>query len=308
MGMSLWQRCTVVLLGIGIFGGAGYFAHIVSQPPELERYKSIPWVSYVHPNVKKLKEAQDLVGKGRLNEGHDVVVNALVTAPKSPVTRELRDLLGNINTQIFFSKEPSPRKAEYIVKPGDTLSSIARKLDSSAEAIARVNGLDSTLIRPGETLFVPRLDFKIIIDVPSNRVIVHDTLGFFCQYPIAATNLPTWRSRAIQTKVEAESFWKNGQPVRADRFHKEGTPRIEFGRKAFVLYGIEQEKYASISEMPVQANEKEQKLNSPDANRSPKGIGMLKEDIAEMELLIRKGTPVTIILNQQQKEDRNGSS
>src|SRR5205814_1610563 len=148
--MSLWQKCVVVLLAIAIFDGAGYFAQIAFRPVELARLQSIPWVKYVHPNIKRLKQAQDLVREGKLNEAHEILVKALVLEPKSPVSRDLRDLLGNVNTQIFFLKELSPRKTEYIVKQGDALSSIARNLDSSAEAIMRVNNLDSRFLPPEE--------------------------------------------------------------------------------------------------------------------------------------------------------------
>jgi LysM repeat protein len=299
MGMSLWQKCTVVLLGVAIFGGAVYFGRIISRPPELERYKSIPWVAYVHPNIKKLKQAQALVGEGKMNEAQAIVVKALITAPNSPVTRELRDLLGNINTQLFFSKEPSPRKTEYMVKRGDTLSSIARKFWSSAEAIVRINDLDSILIRPGEKLLVPQLDFNITIDLPSNRVIVHDSLGFFCQYPIASVELPPSRKPTIETKVKAKSYWENNRPVQpGNSVKKEGTPRIDLGRAGYVLYGAEEEKYASTSEIAFGTNEKKQGLNFRGANRPPHGIAMLKDDIAEIDLLIRKGSPVTIIPNR----------
>jgi hypothetical protein len=113
MGMSFGQKCVVVMLSIAILGGAGYFACTAFRPVDLARLESIPWVKYVHPNVKRLKEAQDLVREGKLKEAQEILIKALVVAPKSPVTRELRDLLGNVNTHIFFSKEPSPRKTEY---------------------------------------------------------------------------------------------------------------------------------------------------------------------------------------------------
>ncbi len=298
MRISLWQKYVVVLLGIAIFGGATYFARIVFRPVGLERYKSIPWVTYVHPNIKKLKRAQVLVRGGKLSEAREIVVKALITAPKSPVTRELRDLLGEINTQIFFSKKPSPRKTEYTVKRGDALSSIARKLRSSAEAIIRVNDLDSTLIRAGENLLVPHLDFTITIDLPRNRVVVHDSRGFFTQYPIVSTELPSARQPTIQTKVTAKSFWESGRLVPASHgLQKEGTPRIELGRAGYVLYGVEEESDTSTFQIAVEANDKDGTSNSPSAGYLPQGIAMLKDDIDEIELLIRKGTPVAIILN-----------
>jgi LysM repeat protein len=298
MRMSLWQKCTIALLAVAIFGSAAYVARIVFRPPGLARYKSIPWVKYVHPNVKKLKHAQDLVGKGKLNEARAILVNALVTSPKSPVTRELRDLLGDVNTQIFFSKEPSPRKREYTVKRGDALASIARKLQSSADAIIRVNDLESTLIRPGEKLLVPHLDFTITIDLPRDRLIVHDSHGFFTQYPIASADLPPTRHPRIQTTVAAKSFWKNGKPVpRGHVLQKDGTPRIDLGRRGFVLYGVEEDSDTTTPQIAVDADDKQGTPDSDDPDRPPHGIAMLKNDLAEIELLIRKGTPVTIILN-----------
>jgi LysM repeat protein len=303
MRMSLWQKCVVVLLGVPVLGGATYFARIAFRPVGLERYKSIPLVTYVHPNVDKLKQAHVLVREGKLNEARAIVVKALVSAPKSAVTRELRDLLGEVNTQIFFSKEPSPRKTEYTVKRGDALASIARKLKSSTEAIIRVNDLDSTLIRPGEKLLVPQLDFTITIDLPRDRVIVHDGHGFFTQYPIASVDLPPAREPTIQTKVTAKSFWENGRPVRPTQGfqEEETTPRIDLGHAGYVLYGVEEESDTDTSEIAVEADNKEGALNSRDSNHPPQGIAMLKNDIAEIELLIRKRTPVTIILNREER-------
>jgi hypothetical protein len=93
-----------------------------------------------------------------------------------------------------------------------------------------VNDLDSTLIRPGEKLFVPQLDFIITIDLPHDRLVVHDSRGFFTQYPIVSAELPPARQATIQTKVTAKSFWENGKPVRPSHgARSEGTPRVDLG-------------------------------------------------------------------------------
>jgi LysM repeat protein len=295
--MLFWQKCTIALLGIAIFVAVAYMARVVFRPAELDRLRSIRWVTYVHPNVKKLKEAETLVRQKKLKKAREILVNALITAPKSPVTRELRDLLGDVNTQIFFSKEPSSRKTEYTVKRGDALSSIARKLQSSADAIMRVNDLESTLIRPGDKLFVPQLDFTITIDIPRDRVVVHDSHGFFTQYPIASADLPPTRLPTIETKVAAKSFWVNGKPVHpSHQLQKQGTPRIDLARSGYVLYGVEEQSDTSTSQIAVDAEGQDGAANTGDADRPPQGIAMLKDDLAEIELLIRKGTPVTIII------------
>ena len=298
--MSLWQKCVVILLGAALFGGGAYFARVVSRPEGWEHYHKIPWVTYIHPNVKKLGRAKSLFRDGKLEDARALLINALTTAPRSPVTRELRDLLGDINTQIFFSKEPSPRKTEYTVKQGDALSSIARKLESSADAIIYVNGLNSTLIRAGETLAVPHLDFTITIDLSRERVVVHDGHGFFTQYPIVSADLPSSRKSVVQTKVAAKSFWKDGRPVRADvDATKDGMPRIHLQNHSYVLYGVDEENNTGDSEISVTEQDSQTESPSKDADRPPQGIAMLKPDIAELDLLVRKGTPVTIILDRQ---------
>ena len=302
--MSFGQKCVVVILGAAILSGTGYFARIAFRPVELARLESIPWVKYVHPNIKRLEEARALVRESKLKEAQEIAIKALLISPRSPVTRELRDLLGNINTQIFFSKEPSPRKTEYTVHQGDALSSIARKLDSSAEAIMRINNLHSTLIRPGEKLLVPRLDFAVTIDLPNHRLVLHDTGGFFTQYPIVSAQLPPTRRSAIETKVAAKSFWEHGKGMQADHaMLKEGPPRIDLERAGYVLVAVGEERQASASEIAVSTDNNEQTMDPRDVNRPPQGIAMMKEDISDVALLSRKGTPVTIILNQSGAPD-----
>ena len=123
--------------------------------------------------------------------------------------------------------------------------------------------------------------------------------GFFTQYPIVSAQLPPMRKSAIQTKVATKSFWGNGKPVQADHgMQKEGTPRIDLGHPGYVLYGAGEERQASTSEIAVSMDDNGQTTNSLNANRPPQGIAMMKEDIADIALLSRKGTPVTIILNQ----------
>ena len=210
----------------------------------------------------------------------------------------MRDLLGDINTQIFFSKEPSARKIEYTVKSGDALFSIARKLKSSADTIMRVNDLDSTLIRPGERLLVPPLDFAITIDLPRERVVVHDSRGFFTQYPIADADLPPSRKPPVKMEVKAKSFWKDGRPVAANRGSaKDAMPRIYLGRAGYVLYGVEENSNNADSEIDVKNDDDSN--TSSDTERPPQGIAMLKDDISQLEVLIRKGTPVTIIHDEK---------
>jgi len=296
--MSGWQKLVIAFLGAALISSIALFVRTLSRPPGWNDPSNFESVTYVHPNVGKLKEAQQLFHDNKLEDARKIAVEALTTAPNSPVTTQLRDLLGDINTEIFFSKTPSARKTEYTVKRGDTLISIARRLHSTTDAIARVNKLNSTLIRPGEILAVPHLDFTITIDLPDERVIVHDGHGFFTQYPIESVDLPRSRKPVVQTRVAAKSFLKNGEQVTPDAgLANVAMPWIHLKRSGYVLYGVEESNENSDSEIAVE--EKSSSADSTPAGRPPKGIAMLKEDIAQLDVLIRKGTPVTIILNRE---------
>lgn len=52
--------------------------------------------------------------------------------------------------------KPKPKVTRYVVKKGDSLSAIAARNGSSVSAIQRANGISGTLIRPGQSLVVPK--------------------------------------------------------------------------------------------------------------------------------------------------------
>ena len=54
-------------------------------------------------------------------------------------------------------ESPAPTPVTYEVKPGDTLSEIAQRFDTTVEALAEANDIeDPNVIFPGDTLRIPR--------------------------------------------------------------------------------------------------------------------------------------------------------
>ena len=49
-----------------------------------------------------------------------------------------------------------PKSTRYVVKKGDSLSLIASRTGSSVSAIKSANGISGTLIRPGQSLTIPK--------------------------------------------------------------------------------------------------------------------------------------------------------
>ncbi|RYG97700.1 MAG: LysM peptidoglycan-binding domain-containing protein [Alphaproteobacteria bacterium] len=52
--------------------------------------------------------------------------------------------------------KPKPKSVRYVVKKGDSLSAIASRTGASVSAIKSANGISGTLIRPGQSLTIPK--------------------------------------------------------------------------------------------------------------------------------------------------------
>lgn len=291
--MKLSQYTIVFLLGAAIATGAIYFGYRVIYP--YRHLRSITPPRYVHPLVKQIERAKKLRAEGKLPEAQKLLREQLRLYPNALQAQAARDLLGEINTQMFFSTDNLFGKTEYVVKRGDSLWRIARKLDSTPAIIKRANELQSELIHPGEQLLIPNNDFTVTLDFPNQRVVVHHGDGFFKQYPIVDINLPRSRETPqIVTKVAGTTFWKNGALISSDaeEARANADPRIHLGRGGYILYGVAEDSEVSDSTVEVSEPPNEAAGNSA---VPPHGIALLNDDLAELQLLIRRGTPVTII-------------
>lgn len=290
--MKRSQYAIVFLLGAAIATGAIYFGDRVMYP--YRRLRSITPPRYVHPLAKQLERAKKLRAEGKLADAQKLLREQLRLYPNALQAQAGRDLLGELNTQMFFSTDNLFGKTEYAVKRGDSLWRIARKFDSTPAIIKRANELESELIHPGEQLLIPDNDFTVTLDLPNQRVVVHHGDGFFKQYPIVDINLPRSRETQIATKVIGTTFWKNGALISSDaeEARANADPRIHLGRGGYILYGVAEDSEMSDSTVEVSEPPNEAAQNS---DVPPHSIALLKDDLAELQLLIRRGTPVTII-------------
>jgi len=89
------------------------------------------------PTVKETSSAA-VKSKPTVKEGSAVVVKAKPKPKPKPVVKA------------------KPKSSRYVVKSGDSLSAIASRTGSSVSAIKSANGISGTLIRPGQSLTIPK--------------------------------------------------------------------------------------------------------------------------------------------------------
>src|SRR5213075_1540866 len=150
---------------------------------------------------------------GKLAEARDALIALIQKYPSGKNVDEARDMLGEVNIDIFLSRYPSPEKADYVVKSGDVLAKIARKLKTTPELIMRMNNMSRTMLRIGDRLLISNPDFSMIIQRKANLVVLLNHGVFFKQYHMREAKLPQKQSPKIATKVAETMAWKGGQRV-----------------------------------------------------------------------------------------------
>ena len=89
--------------------------------------------------VPAKSKSSSTAGTNSKSKSKPVVVKPKTT-PKKPVAKA----------------KPKPKSSRYTVRSGDNLHSIAKRHGTTASAVQKANGLKSTVIRPGQSLTIPK--------------------------------------------------------------------------------------------------------------------------------------------------------
>ena len=207
----------VLLLALIIFGGAAWFGYNTFVKEEIavkkEQRGEVTPPPAVDISLPEFQAALQLRQDGKLTEARDALVAFIQKYPSGKHLDEARDVLGEINIDIFLSRHPSPEKIDYVVKSGDVLAKISRKLNTTPELIMRMNNMSGTMLHIGEHLLISHPDFAIVIQRKANLVVVLNHGAFFKQYHVHEAKLSGKQSAKITAKVAETMAWKGGKRV-----------------------------------------------------------------------------------------------
>ena len=273
----------VLLLALVIFGGAAWFGYNTFVKEEIEFKKEqrgeVPPEPVPDFSLPEFQAAAKLRQEGKLAEARDALIAFIQKYPAGLHLGEAKDLLGEVNVDILLSRYPSPEKTEYVVKPGDVLAKIARKLKTTPELIMRMNNMSGTMLRIGERLLISRPDFSIAIQRKANLVVLLNHGVFFKQYHVREAKLPPKQPPTITAKVAETMAFKGGKRVGLGSKEYIGSTRwIRFaGAPAYTLYSTPDAAHPNLDQPPP-----------------PSGLGLAASDVEELSGLVNNGTSVTI--------------
>src|SRR6266404_8807766 len=207
----------VLFLAIIIFGGAAWFGYNYVFKEDIQVAKEQRGEVTPEPRIDltlpEYEAAAKLRQEGKIPEARAALAAFVQKFPTSPHADEAKDLLGEMNISIFLSRTPSPEKEEYIVKPGDVLAKVARKVKTTPELIMRMNNMSGTMLHIGEHLLISHPDFAIVIQRKANLVVVLNHGAFFKQYHVHEAKLSGKQSAKITAKIAETMAWKGGKRV-----------------------------------------------------------------------------------------------
>src|SRR5438067_11886448 len=178
----------VLFLAIIIFGGAAWFGYNFVFKEDIQVRKEQRGEVTPEPRLDltlpEFEAAAKLRQEGKIPEARAALTAFVQKYPSSPSAEPAKDLLGEVNIDIFLSRTPSPEKEEYVVKAGDVLQRVAHKTKTTPELIMRMNNMSSTMLHIGEHLLISHPDFAIVVQRKQNLLTLLNHGGFFKQYHI----------------------------------------------------------------------------------------------------------------------------
>lgn len=272
----------VLFLALIIFGGAAWFGYSLFFKQQIavekEQRGEIPPEPRADISLPEFQAAAKLRQEGKSAEARSALTAFIQKYPTGVHVEEARDLLGEINIDILLSRTPSPEKQEYIVKPGDVLQNVARKVKSTPELIMRMNSMSSTMLHIGERLLISHPEFSIVIQRKAKLAVVLDRGAFFKQYHIQEEKLGPKQPPRVVTKVSEVMAWRDGKRVGFGTKEYMGSTRwIRLAASAYTIFSVVDSAHPNL-EQPA----------------PPSGIGLAATDVEELSGLVNKHTPVTI--------------
>ena len=272
----------VLFLALIIFGGAAFFGYSLFFKQQIEVQKEqrgeIPQEPRADVTLPEFQAAAKLRQEGNLPEARGALMALIQRYPNGMHVEEAKDLLGEVNVDILLSRTPSPEKQEYIVKPGDVLQNVARRVKSTPELIMRMNNLNGTMLRIGERLLISHPEFAITIQRKAKLIVLLDHGAFFKQYHVREEKLGPKQPPKVTTKVAEVMAFRGGKRVGFGTKEYVGSTRwIRLGAPAYTIYSVPDSAHPNLEQPPA-----------------PSGIGLGATDVEELSGLVNKTTPVTI--------------
>jgi LysM repeat protein len=275
----------IIFLTFAVFGGAALVGYKMFVQPQvaLKNEKAAPPTPVPpDPTLPDFNKAVAVRKGGKMIEARDALYSFIEHNPQSSKIDDAKDILGEINTDIFLSTIAAPEKEVYIVQKGDVITRVANKLKVTGELIVRANNLQNSMLRIGQKLTVSPADFSLYISHKTNKVTVLNKGRFFKQYSILE-----WPPMPVKKTVAGAKPEKKLGKV-TDKLSWLNGNRMTFMEKGYLnaSHWIQ----INIPGCTLHSVASEDSAQKPPGG----GIRLTPDALDELDAMLAKGDPVTL--------------
>lgn len=226
-----------------------------------------------------LNQAKDIEAKGNLLEAKSVYQKLINEFPNSSEVMNWQKRVESLNIKLLFSNTITSKDVLYEIKPGDTLTKIAREFKTTTDLIKKSNNLPDDKILPGRKIKVWSAPFSIVIDKSQNTLILKSDEEIIKTYTVSTginSSTPNGNFK-ITTKLINPTWFKAGAVVPADSPENIlGSRWLGFNLAGYGIHGTTEPQ--SIGKQATQGC-----------------VRMSNYDVEELYTIVPQGTEVTIV-------------
>ncbi len=233
--------------------------------------------------------AADSEAQGDPVKARDLYKQAFTDAEiNSETWNQALDNLGRLNVELVFSTRETPDSKYHTIEPGESITSIGIKLNTTQGLLMRANNVtDPATLRAGQRLKHTPKDFRILVERSTCRLFLLDSDGVFKRYgtglgmPGYETALGTY---TIGNKQKDPTWFKPGsEPIPPN------DPANELGTRWMPLMPQEE---GLPTDLGIHGTIEPASIGQYKSHGCPR---LLKEDVEELYDLVVRSTPVSIV-------------
>lgn len=162
-----------------------------------------------------LTQAKSSELKSNLSEARNIYQKLVNEFPNSRDVMEWQRKLEEINIKLLFSPVLTSKSAVYEIKPGDTLTKIAKEFKTTTDLIMKSNNLADGKIMSGRKIKVWTSPFSVLVDKSQNLLILKSDEEVIKTYVVSTgkNNSTPLGNFKITTKLINPTWFKAGAVI-----------------------------------------------------------------------------------------------
>lgn len=162
-------------------------------------------------------QARSLEMKGNLLEAKAAYQKLINDFPSSRDITTWQKKVEELNIKLIFSPVLTPKSTLYEIKPGDTLTKIAKEFKTTTELIMKSNNLMNDKIVPGKKVKVATVPFSILVYKGQNLLVLKTDDEVIKTYVVSTgkNNTTPVGTFKVTNKLQNPTWFKAGAVVAA---------------------------------------------------------------------------------------------